>query len=74
MVEPAASSYLEDNISNPFAPWIYGVSTAGRASARRGARSVRSRCSPAPGFADVTSHETPGDPLDTMFVTTRPVA
>ncbi len=27
MVEPAASSNLEDNVSNPFAPWIYGVST-----------------------------------------------
>jgi hypothetical protein len=24
------------------------------------------------GFGDVSAHETPGDPLDTMFVTTKP--
>jgi SAM-dependent methyltransferase len=26
MIEPKASSYLEDNIGNPFAPYIYGMS------------------------------------------------
>jgi hypothetical protein len=26
MVEPKASSRLEDNIGNPFAPYIYGIS------------------------------------------------
>lgn len=25
MVEPAASSNLEDNVANPFAPWLYGA-------------------------------------------------
>ena len=84
MVEPAASSYLEDNISNPFALWIYGVSTlhcltvslahggAGLGTAWGEERALEMLAGA--GFADVTSHETPGDPLDTMFVTTRPVA
>lgn len=27
MVEPAASSNLEDNVANPLAPWMWGVST-----------------------------------------------
>ncbi|HEU5449162.1 MAG TPA: transcriptional regulator, partial [Acidimicrobiia bacterium] len=26
MIEPKASSNLEDNIGNPFAPYIYGIS------------------------------------------------
>jgi SAM-dependent methyltransferase len=26
VVEPRASSRLEENVSNPFAPWLYGVS------------------------------------------------
>jgi len=84
MVEPAASSNLEDNVSNPFAPWIYGVSTLhcltvslahggaglGTAWGEQRAREMLT----AAGFGDVTTHETPGDPLDTMFVTTKPEA
>ncbi|WP_332664341.1 class I SAM-dependent methyltransferase [Aeromicrobium sp.] len=82
MVEPAASSNLEDNLSNPFAPWIYGVSTlhcltvslahggAGLGTAW-GEQRAREMLADA-GFARVTAHETPGDPLDTMFVTTKP--
>lgn len=84
MVEPAASSNLEDNVSNPFAPWIYGVSTlhcltvslahggAGLGTAW-GEQRAREMLADA-GFGDVAAHETPGDPLDTMFVTTRPEA
>ena len=84
MVEPAASSNLEDNVSNPFAPWIYGVSTLhcltvslahggaglGTAWGEQRAREMLT----AAGFGNVTTHETPGDPLDTMFVTTKPEA
>jgi SAM-dependent methyltransferase len=82
MVEPAASSHLEDNIRNPFAPWIYGVSTlhcltvslahggAGLGTAW-GEQRARGMLVDA-GFADVTVHEAPGDPLDTMFVAIRP--
>ncbi len=82
MVEPAASSNLEDNVSNPFAPWIYGVSTlhcltvslahggAGLGTAW-GEQRARTMLVDA-GFVDVTTHETPGDPLDTMFVMTKP--
>ena len=84
MVEPAASSKLEDNVSNPFAPWIYGVSTlhcltvslahggAGLGTAW-GEQRAREMLADA-GFGAVTTYETPGDPLDTMFVTTKPGA
>lgn len=84
MVEPAASSNLEDNIDNPFAPWIYGVSTlhcltvslahggAGLGTAWGEQRALEMLA--AAGFSEVTTHETPGDPLDTMFVTTKPAA
>jgi SAM-dependent methyltransferase len=82
MVEPAASSNLEDNLQNPFAPWIYGVSTLhcltvslahggaglGTAWGEQRARQMLAEA----GFGDVTTHETPGDPTDTMFVTTKP--
>jgi SAM-dependent methyltransferase len=82
MVEPAASSHLEDNIANPLAPWLYGVSTLhcltvslahdgaglgttwGRERARRLLEDV--------GFVDVAVHDAPGDPLDAIFVGTKP--
>lgn len=82
MVEPRASSNLEDNIANPFAPWTYGVSTLhcltvslahggtglGTAWGEQRARQMLAET----GFGEVTTHEAPGDPMDTIFVTTKP--
>lgn len=81
MVEPAASSNLEDNTANPLAPWLYGVSTlhcmtvslahggAGLGTAWGEQRARRMLA--AAGFVDVTVHEAPGDPLDSIYVATR---
>jgi SAM-dependent methyltransferase len=82
MVEPAASSVLEDNIANPMAPWLYGVSTlhcltvslaehgAGLGTAWGHQRARRMLADV--GFVDVAAHDAPGDPLDTIFVATKP--
>jgi SAM-dependent methyltransferase len=84
MVEPAASSNLEDNVGNPLAPWIYGVSILhcltvslahrgtglGTAWGEQRARQMLADA----GFVDVTTHDAPGDPLDTIYVARRPVA
>jgi SAM-dependent methyltransferase len=81
MVEPAASSQLEDNIANPLAPWIYGVSTLhcltvslagggaglGTAWGEQRAREMLT----AAGFGDISTRPAPGDPLDTIFVATK---
>ena len=84
MVEPAASSNLEDNVANPLAPWMYGVSTlhcltvsmahggAGLGTAW-GEQRARMMLADA-GFGDVATHAAPGDPVDTIYVTTRPPA
>ena len=82
MVEPAASSYLEDNIDNPMAPWLYGVSTLhcltvslahdgagfGTAWGHQRFRQLLEEV----GFVDVAVHDAPGDPLDAIFVATKP--
>lgn len=84
MVEPAASSNLEDNIANPLAPWMYGVSTLhcttvslahggaglGTAWGEQRARAMLVEA----GFADPVTHGAPGDPIDTIYVTTRATA
>ena len=78
----AASSHLEDNVGNPLAPWTYGVSTlhcltvslapggAGLGTAWGHQRA----CQPLEdvGFADVSLHDAPGDPLDIILVATKP--
>jgi SAM-dependent methyltransferase len=84
MVEPAASSNLEDNIANPLSPWLYGVSTLhcltvslahdgtglgalwGEQRAQKMLTDV--------GFAEVATHAAPGDPINTIYVTTKPGA
>ena len=82
MVEPAASSHLEDNIANPMAPWLYGVSTLhcltvslahggaglGTAWGHQRARQLLEDV----GFVDIAVHDAPGDPLDAIFVATKP--
>lgn len=82
MVEPAASSNLEDNIANPIAPFMYTVSTLhcmtvslahggaglGTVWGEQVARTMLAEI----GFGDVAVHPAPGDPLNAIFVTTRP--
>jgi 2-polyprenyl-3-methyl-5-hydroxy-6-metoxy-1,4-benzoquinol methylase len=82
MVEPAASSKLEDNVANPFAPWMYGVSTLhcmtvslahggaglGTAWGEQRARQLLGEV----GFLEPDVHPAPGDPIDTIYVTTKP--
>lgn len=79
MVEPTASSNLEDNVANPMSPWLYGVSTlhcttvslaqggAGLGLAW-GEQLARTMLADA-GFDTVTTCPAPGDPMDTIYVT-----
>ena len=82
MVEPRVSSNLEDNIGNPMAPLVYGVSTLhcltvslaqdgaglGTAFGEQKARELLAEA----GFVDVEVHPAPGDPLDAVFVAHKP--
>ena len=82
MVEPRASSNLEDNLTNPLAPWLYSVSTlhcmtvsladggAGLGTVW-GEQQARRMLDDA-GFGDVAVHEAPGDPTNAVFVTRKP--
>jgi SAM-dependent methyltransferase len=82
MVEPRASSNLEDNLGNPLAAFLYGVSTlhcmtvslAGGGAglgAAWGEQTARAMLAEA-GFGEVAVHEAPGDPTNAVFVTGRP--
>jgi SAM-dependent methyltransferase len=82
MVEPRASSNLEDNLGSPTAPLLYAMSTLhcmtvslasggaglGTAWGEQRARAMLAEA----GFGEVTVHEAPGDPLNAVFVTSRP--
>jgi SAM-dependent methyltransferase len=82
MVEPRASSNLEDNLGNPMAPMLYATSTLhcmtvslaeggaglGTAWGEQRARAMLAEA----GFGEVEVHEAPGDPLNAVFVTSRP--
>jgi 2-polyprenyl-3-methyl-5-hydroxy-6-metoxy-1,4-benzoquinol methylase len=84
MVEPRTSSNLEDNLGAPFSPLLYAVSTlhcmtvslaqggAGLGAAW-GEQTARAMLAEA-GFGPVTVHEAPGDPVNAVFVTSRPGA
>lgn len=78
MMDVKAASDVEDNIGNPFAPWLYGVSTLhcttvslARGGAGLGAvwgeRVARQMLADA-GFVDVTVHDVPDDPFDVVYV------
>lgn len=80
MVEPRASSNLEDNIGNPFAPWMYGMSVLhcmtvslaengaglGTAWGEQAARRFLKEA----GFVSVDAVEAPG-PQNTIYVCRR---
>ena len=84
MVEPRVSSDLAGNLANPQAPMLYSVSTlhcltvslAGGGAglgAAWGEELARSMLADA-GFGDVVVHEAPGDPLNAVFVASKPGA
>jgi ubiquinone/menaquinone biosynthesis C-methylase UbiE len=80
VVEPRASSRLEENISNPFAPWIYGMSVlhcmtvslaeggAGLGTAW-GEQTTRQFLTEA-GFTSIEAVEAPG-PQNTIYICRR---
>ena len=82
MVDMAAQSAVADNVGNPFAPWIYAISTlhcmtvslaAGGAGlgAAWGEQTARAMLADA-GFGDVVTHPAPGQALNLIYVTERP--
>ncbi|TCK22855.1 class I SAM-dependent methyltransferase [Pseudonocardia endophytica] len=82
MVDMAAHSGVADNVGNPFAPWIYAISTlhcmtvslaAGGAGlgAAWGQETARAMLADA-GFGDVETHPAPGQALNLIYVTSRP--
>jgi SAM-dependent methyltransferase len=84
MQEPYVSSNLEDNLTNPVAPLIYAISTlhcltvslahggAGLGTAF-GEQKAPQLLADA-GFADVSVHPSPGDPMDAVYVSHKPAA
>jgi len=82
MLDIKAASALEDNVGNPLAPWLYGISTlhcltvslaAGGAGlgAVWGEQRAQQMLAEA-GFVDVTLHDVPDDPLDSLYVALKP--
>ncbi len=78
MVEPRASSSLEDNIDNPMAPLLYSISTlhcltvslaqggAGLGTAFGEQKALELLATA--GFGAIEVHPAPGDPLDGVYV------
>lgn len=79
--EPRLSSRLEENIGNPMAPFIYGVSTlhcltvslaqGGAGLGTAFGEDTALRLLAETGFGPVAVHDAPGDPANAVFVTTR---
>jgi SAM-dependent methyltransferase len=82
MVDMAASSNLEENLDNPFGPWLYSVSTLhcmtvslasggvglGAAWGEQTARRMLDEA----GFGEVVTHPAPGLVNNIIYVTHRP--
>ena len=78
MMDVKASSNLEDNVGNPFAPYLYGISTlhcmtvslahggAGLGTVWGEQQALQMLADA--GFADVTVHEVPDDPTNSLYV------
>lgn len=83
-IDIKASSYLENNIDNPLAPFLYTVSTlhcmtvslaqdgAGLGTVW-GEELARQMLADA-GFVDVATHDVPDDPLNQVYVARTPTA
>ncbi|CAN5237196.1 class I SAM-dependent methyltransferase [soil metagenome] len=78
MMDIKASSNLEDNLANPLAPWLYGVSTLHCTTvslAHNGAglgtvwgEQVALRMLADAGFVTVDVYDVPDDPMDSLYV------
>ena len=82
MFDIRASSHLEQNVGNPFAPMLYAISTlhcmtVSLANGGAGLGTVwgeelaRQMLADA-GFVDVEVHEVPEDPMDSVYVARKP--
>ncbi|MGY1643483.1 class I SAM-dependent methyltransferase [Geodermatophilus sp. SYSU D00703] len=78
MLDIRAATALEDNVGNPLAPMLYAVSTLHCTTVSLAAGGVglgtvwgeqlALRMLADAGFVDVTVHEVPDDPLDSLYV------
>jgi SAM-dependent methyltransferase len=78
MVEPRASSNLEDNVEHPFAAWLYSVSTlhcmtvslaeGGAGLGTVWGEQLACQMLADVGFVDVVVHEAPEDPLNSLYL------
>jgi SAM-dependent methyltransferase len=82
MLDIRASSRLEDNVGNPLAPWLYGVSTLhcltvslahdGAGLGTVWGEQVATRMLTEAGFVDVAVEAVPDDPFDSLYVSHKP--
>lgn len=82
MIDMAASSDLAENVGNPFAPWIYSISTlhcmtvslasGGAGLGAAWGEGLARRMLGEAGFGEVTVHPAPGQGLNLIYVTRRP--
>jgi SAM-dependent methyltransferase len=78
MMDIKGASAVEDNVGNPFAPWLYGVSTlhcmtvslahGGAGLGTMWGEQLALRMLVDAGFGEVTKHDVPDDPFDTLYV------
>jgi SAM-dependent methyltransferase len=78
MMDIKAASRLEDNLGNPFAPWLYAVSTlhcmtvslaqGGAGLGTVWGEEVALAMLDEAGFGTVTVHDVPDDPFDSVYV------
>jgi trans-aconitate methyltransferase len=81
MFDIKAASAVEDNIGNPFAPFLYAVSTlhcmtvslaaGGAGLGTVWGEELALRMLADAGFSDVTVSDVPDDPLDSLYVARR---
>jgi SAM-dependent methyltransferase len=81
MMDTNCATALEDNVGDPFAPWLFSVSTLHCMTvslARDGVglgtcwgRELATEMLREAGFTAVTTHEVPDDPLDLLYVARR---
>jgi SAM-dependent methyltransferase len=78
MMDVKGASAVEDNVGNPFAPWFYGISTlhcmtvslahGGAGLGTMWGEQLALRMLADAGFGEVTLHDVPDDPFDTLYV------
>ncbi|MGR6964699.1 class I SAM-dependent methyltransferase [Geodermatophilus sp. URMC 61] len=82
MMDIKAASALEDNVGNPMAPWLYGISTlhcmtvslaqGGAGLGTVWGEQLARRMLDEAGFVDVAVHDVPDDPFDSVYVARTP--